>query len=211
MASCDQKSGAFGDPMSKEARKTSHEDQGQGRPWWMGPVKPAPAANRRFHGSTRGHEEGRRMGDQAGVDAHSPHARVGTRPAKAPRLVDRGIPSCPRGDSGGFPGGCKPSLRTRIWHPCRDAGRVSSFASGGVVAAQAVLQSPVPDSPHQSHPSFLPSFCLASHACNGLKYSTIARVLRSSPVASRRSVLQSRVPPADSIRRRNSPASRLPS
>ena len=30
----------------------SRREQGRGRPWLMGPVKPAPAANRRFHGQT---------------------------------------------------------------------------------------------------------------------------------------------------------------
>ena len=61
-----------------------------------------------------------------------------------------------------------------------------------------------------SQPILRPRFCSSSHFCNGLKYSTIARVERSSPVASRRTVRQSRVPPDSSILRRKSPTSRLP-
>ena len=50
VSSCDLKGRvSFGDLVSEEAGNASREDQGQCRPWLMGPVKPAPAAIRRFH------------------------------------------------------------------------------------------------------------------------------------------------------------------
>jgi len=67
---------------------------------------------------------------------------------------------------------------------------------GNVLAA-----SPAP----HSHPIFRPRFCSSSHFCSGWKYSTMARVLRSSPVASRSTLRQSRVPPVESMDLRNSP------
>ena len=60
---------------------------------------------------------------------------------------------------------------------------------------------------NQFHPTVRPRFCTSSHSCSGLKYSTIARVERSSPVASRSTRRQSRVPPWRIIAARNLPAS----
>ena len=61
-----------------------------------------------------------------------------------------------------------------------------------------------------SQPICRPRFCSCSQLINGLKYSIIARVERSSPVASRRTFRQSSVPPFFMMSRRNVPICLLP-
>src|SRR5258708_26177134 len=61
-----------------------------------------------------------------------------------------------------------------------------------------------------SQPIGRPLFCSSSHFRSGLKYSTIARVESSSPVASLSTLRQSSVLPFSMIFRKKSPTSLLP-
>ena len=61
----------------------------------------------------------------------------------------------------------------------------------------------------QSQPIVRPRFCFSSQAMSGLKYSAMARVERSSPVASRRTFRQSSVAPFSMIPFRKAPTSLL--
>jgi len=61
-----------------------------------------------------------------------------------------------------------------------------------------------------SHPIGRPLFCSSSQAWSGLKYSTIARVEISSPVASRSTFRQSCVAPFSMMLLRNAPTCGLP-